>query len=146
MEEFLNYLKEVVGKNGDFRYEVDGKPMLEIKNGEVVTDNISKPKEKTCKVENTCPQAPAEEPDEDEPIRITKDVYRDPFEERYYIREKAGNQPLTLERVISFDTRNEDDTISPGVSDLDLAFILLYRNRDDIRKYNAIMDFIKANQ
>lgn len=144
MENFLNYLKELIGKDADVKYVVNGKPVLEIKNGKVVTDEIT-PKEES-KPEEPRPEEPADTPeDEVDCIKITDDVYRDVNSERYYVREKANKQPLTLERVILFDSANENGEINPGVSDRDLAFILLYRNRDNARKYNAIMEFLKAD-
>lgn len=135
MEEFLNYLIKLTGNNGEFKYNVNGKPVVDIKDGKVLVDNLTKKEE------------PVEQDDEDyEFVSITKDITKDPTEERYYIREKANKQPLTIERTIVFDSKDENGNINPGISDQDLAFILLYRNKDDKSKYNAIMEVIKLLQ
>ena len=151
MEEFLKWLKEMtedLDSNSSIRMNVNGKPVIDIENG---VDMLKKTKYDApkCEVKDGCTddsdysKRTVAEPDS-ESITITPNVYKDPDEETYYVRESANGSRLSTERPVVFDFKGEDGITNPGFTDVDLAYILLYRNRDNKVRYNALVDFLKS--
>lgn len=158
MEEFLKFLKSLYEgqENTDLKVFYNDEPVIDIENGkdmlkkpEVVKTPVKEePLQKKAKYETPKCTAPKCEmpvaPNPYDQFQITQNIYKDPDEETYYVRESANGARLSTERPIVFDYKAADGIVNPGFTDADLAFILLYRNRNDKVKYNALMDFIKA--
>lgn len=160
MEEFIKFLRTLYegDENTNVKVYYNNEPVLDIENGkdvmkkqpenvcpknELWNDKKQKVKYETPKCESVKQEMPIA-PNPYDQFQITQNIYKDPDEETYYVRESANGARLSTERPIVFDYKAADGIVNPGFTDADLAFILLYRNRNDKVKYNAIMDFIKA--
>lgn len=151
MEEFLKWLDDMIGelndKNSTLKISYNGKPVVDIENGK---DMLKKDEPEKCEEKCTPNTIPTKDINNSyvadntyDNQAITKYVYKDPDEETYYVRESANGARISRETPIIFDFVAKDGIVNPGVTDADLAFILLYRNRDNKVRYNALMDFIK---
>lgn len=149
MEDFLKWLlTEYVDENTDLQVNINGDKVLDVKKGKIV-EPAPKKCEGPCEVkQEKKPEIVNDKTTEPttncEAIDITQNVYKDPDEETYFVRESAGGRRLSREVPIVFDFTADDGVVNPGVTDADLAFILLYRNRNNKVRYNAILDFIKS--
>lgn len=115
---------------------------VDVKNTESVTETLEPSDDK---------MDPEEEEDDSEEtygpgekfFEVTKNISKDEFDETYIVRESANGFRLTTETEIIFDYTGEDGITTPGVTDGDLAMILLYRNRNNKERYDAILNFLK---
>lgn len=151
MEDFLEWLEDMIGelndKNSTLKINYNGKPIVDIENGK---DMLKKDEPEKCEKKCTTETIPPKNVDDNYVVNNTYDnqaitnyVYKDPYEETYYVSESANGARIARETPIMFDFVAKDGIVNPGVTDVDLAFILLYRNRNNKVRYNALMDFIR---
>lgn len=77
-------------------------------------------------------------------VNICNGVVKDPYNEIYYLDQFVNNDKVLIPEVELRFTESVDGYVAPGLTDAQLAFVLLYRNRDNKERYDALMQFIKT--
>jgi len=160
--------REKCDSNSTLKINFNGTPLVNIENGvDMLESDSSKPTEPSVACETpldfdstvstsdpavtgftyTEPEPSEPSPiqdDEDDVVRICDGVVKDPFNELYYLDQFAGTTKLLVPEVELRFTEGVENYMAPGITDIQLAFILLYRNRDNKERYDALMQFIKT--
>lgn len=73
---------------------------------------------------------------------ITPNIIKDDFDETYIIKNSVSGKRTPIETVITFDETMPDGLTNPGVTDEDLLWILMFRNRENTEIFNALHEVL----
>lgn len=80
----------------------------------------------------------------DDYTRISQFIEKDNLDETYYVRKAVNGARISEETAVVFDNTDVDGITTPGLTDYDLALILLYRNRNNKDRYDTLINFLKT--
>ena len=142
LSEFSDLLEKTETHN---KQQVSDKSKDNDSNCEPKENNKEEYKTPECVLASTNFDAPSEKiRTADDFTRISQFIEKDNLDETYYVRKAVNGARISEETAVVFDNTDADGITTPGLTDYDLALILLYRNRNNKDRYDTLINFLKT--